>query len=280
MLSGEQKRSSVKDGRVYRRLSVEEKREISRRYLDGETSGTLARVFGCSDVSILNALKSTGTPRRDPSRARMIYPVWHEAFASVTPKMAYWTGFLMADGCVLDESKICLALAEKDKEHVAKFRSFLKTESRPIYDVPQNGSCALKIHSRQIVSDLARYGVVPRKSLIASACGGIDRHPAFWLGVMDGDGTIDTKRRTVKMVGTDNLMRQFSAFLATANVRGYRGGNKAPAVHRVGRRQTLHEVVITGQRAANFLRLVYASSPMWLDRKKARADAVIDQYLT
>jgi hypothetical protein len=112
--------------------------------------------------------------------------------------------------------------------------------------------------------------VVPRKSLIAEAKGGIDKHPAFWLGVLDGDGTIDPHpmRAIVRMVGTERLMSQFVEFLTVNQVRGY--NSTAPSVHKLTRTGTLRGVSLCGRRAVNFLNLAYGSSPVCLDRKREK----------
>lgn len=77
-------------------------------------------MYEVTDVAILKVLKANGISSRDPSLARMVYPVWHEAFSVLTPESAYWIGFLMADGCVHDESKVVLALKNSDKNHIEK----------------------------------------------------------------------------------------------------------------------------------------------------------------
>lgn len=237
---------------------------IVARYCDGESSGSLARSFGVSDVTILNYLKRRGISRRGPSEARREYPIWDGAFSTITPESAYWIGFLMADGCVLDESKVQVGLSQSDRAHLEKLRRYLRTEARPIYDVPQNKSAVLKFHSKQIVSDLKRFGVVPRKSNKAKARGRIQKEPAFWLGVMDGDGSVDSfQRGRVRMYGTRALMEQFASF-AEQKLMGYSGWLK-PTVSRHS--DSLWAVCIEGQRAKSFLSLAYKSSPVYLDRK-------------
>jgi hypothetical protein len=253
-----------------RRLTREERAQLPARYLAGESSGALAKSLSVTDVAILNHLKKMGVDRRDPSLARREYPLWDAAFSTRTPEAMYWIGFLMADGCVHDESKVTVGLARRDRRHLEKLRSYLRTDSRPIQYVPQNRSHVFKIHSRRIVSDLAHYGITPRKSLTAHAQNGADSHPAFWLGVLDGDGSIGTSkgRLRARFYGTPTLMRQLTRFLVVLGVQG-RGRNLHLKVH--VRRDGLGEVGLLGARAKNLLQLLYESSPVWLDRKKARA---------
>lgn len=252
-----------------RRLTIDERASLPARYLAGESSAALAKSLGVTDVAILNHLKKMGVKRRDPSLARREYPLWDEAFSVLSPEACYWLGFLMADGCVLDESKVTLGLARRDVQHIEKFRAYLRTDTRPIQHVPQSRSCMLKIHSRQIVKDLAYYGIVPRKSLIARARNGIDHKPAFWLGVLDGDGCIGSSKGRIRarFYGTPRLMDQLVDFLERQQIRGR--GRKSRL--RVGEQGRLGCVSLEGIRARNLLCLLYETSPVWLDRKKARA---------
>lgn len=241
------------------------------RYAAGESSASIARDIGTTDSTVLLHLKALGVRSRDPSMARRQYPLWDNAFHTLTPEAAYWLGFLMADGCVHDESKITLGLAEKDRHHVEKFRSYLRTDSRPIQSVPQTRSVAFKVHSRQLVLDLTRYGIVPRKSLIALAAGGVDDCPAFWLGVLDGDGTIDAIAKgylRVRLMGTLGLMQQFVQFLVRHAVKGRNANNLLNVYVRPDGMAT---VTCLGRRAHNLLRLLYSSSPTCLDRKYKHA---------
>lgn len=256
-----------------KRLDPHEREQIKDRYLKGESSGVLAKFFGVSDVAVLKTLRKQGVQSRNPSEARRIYPVWDDAFRSPSPEGIYWIGFLMADGSVLDESKIQIALAVKDVGHLRKLRRFLKTVERPIYKVPSTKSRHLKVHSRRLVIDLARYGVVPRKTYCAKALSGIENEPAFWLGVLDGDGTIGLSkgRGRVRMYGTPTLMRQFTRFLVRHQVAGRSSGFRVKSGKR---RDGLSEVALLGRRAANFLALVYAESPVCLGRKMKRAEEV------
>jgi hypothetical protein len=254
---------------MQRRLTKLERATLPGRYLAGESSEDIAKSFGVSGVAILNHLKKMGIQRREPSLARREYPLWDGAFSTLSPEASYWLGFLMADGCVHDDSKVTLGLARCDLRHLEKFRAYLRTSARPIQYVPQSRSYVLKIHSRQIVQDLARYGITPRKSLTAQARNGIDCEPAFWLGVLDGDGCIGFSKNQIRVrfYGTPRLMGQLVDFLVSHQIRG-RGQKLRLSVSKQGQ---LGCVSLEGIRARNLLGVLYGTSPVWLERKKAKA---------
>jgi hypothetical protein len=255
------------------RLTTDQAQSLVERYLAGESTGKLAREFGVSDVALLRRLKNQGVVRRDASLARRQYPLWDAAFDVLTPEAAYWIGFLMADGCVHDETKVTLGLAEKDRGHIEKLRAFLRSPERPIQHVPQNGSCALKIHSRQIVDALVKHGVTPRKSLTAKAGPEVQGLPAFWLGVLDGDGSLEPQKKRVRFFGTADLADQFVGFLVQQNIKG-KAKRVRLKIH--VRKDGIAEVGLLGERAKNLLRLLYRASPVHLDRKYQLALAILE----
>jgi hypothetical protein len=252
-------------------LTEIEKQEIINKYINGQSSGKLGKIYNVSSLAILSVLKKANVPRRNPSNARIVYPINHNSFSILTSETAYWIGFLMADGCILDKSKIQVALQLSDKLHLENFKKFLKTETRPIQEY--NNACCIKIHSEQIVNDVAKYGVVPRKSLKAKALNNINNNISFWLGELDGDGTIDIKRNKIRLFGSYDLMIQFSIFIHHY-IKG-RNNFCKPAVFKCG---SIWEVAVCGLRAANFLKEAYEQSTVFLQRKQEKANLIIQQY--
>jgi len=97
------------------------------------------------------------------------------------------------------DGRLTIGLAYRDVEHVHKFREFLSS-NHPInrrqtisFDKPTE-EARIRIGSQYMCNSLAKWGVMPAKSLILKHPAGIAnelmRH--FWRGVIDGDGTITT----------------------------------------------------------------------------------------
>lgn len=118
-----------------------------------------------------------------------------------TPEKAYWIGFLATDGCVSENSRISLSLNNDDK---ASVDLLAKTLGVPHFTkertVTHSGSLAknktshrygLRFTSKQMAADLAKEGIVPRKTktLILSPCAEV--FPAAYLrGYLDGHGSV------------------------------------------------------------------------------------------
>jgi len=119
-----------------------------------------------------------------------------------TPDKAYWIGFIMADGCVIDDKKkqyqLIVGLAKKDYSHLEKLRKFLGT-NKPIEKMKDDG-CQLRINSKKIVRDLYKYGIIPNKTGREIVKGIPQKYLRdFIRGYFDGDGWIfhaTLKRKT------------------------------------------------------------------------------------
>jgi hypothetical protein len=116
----------------------------------------------------------------------------HDYFSVVdTPEKAYVLGLLAADGCVAGKHpRVVFGLQAKDAHLVEFVRDCLNPEAS-VWRAQDNGFARIQITSSQMVADLARFGVVPRKSLILqwpALPEAVQR--SFLLGYFDGDGTM------------------------------------------------------------------------------------------
>ena len=84
------------------------------------------------------------------------------------PEKAYWLGFLYTDGAVdhyRTTGRIRLQLQEQDREILEQFKEDLGVESKIIYDIrPNSTCCSIEFTDEQILSDLAKYNIVPNKT--------------------------------------------------------------------------------------------------------------------
>lgn len=147
-------------------------------------------------------------------------------FSYDTPGSFYWAGFLAADGCMRDYKndgkQIALELSNKDISHLEKFKKCIGFNGNIMCRKTRNSSI-LKVSSSKMFDDLARFNVVPKKSLIYTFPIWIINHPLanhFMRGYFDGDGcfclqnrTTQTKELKLSVAGTKLFLEVFEDIL-------------------------------------------------------------------
>lgn len=132
------------------------------------------------------------------------------AFAVVdTPAKAYWLGLLITDGYVIEAKRVgspVVGLQLIDYEAAEGFRDFLGSQHTVLRIEPRGGRHQTMYRtvcrSHRMARDLARFGVVPRKShvtflpLLAAAL-----MPHLLRGLFDGDGTVSRRADGQLLVG-------------------------------------------------------------------------------
>ncbi len=199
-------------------------------------------------------------------------PLWDNAFAELTPESAYWVGMLLTDGCVFwpknrPSARIFLRQSSRCLAHVERFRSFLRASNaivahrhRDPSGVERHTVC-LAVTSRKLALDLARFGVVPKKSASARASEDLIERPEFWRGVIDGDGCVYHTSRFYYS-GSEALGAQFVAYVRTFT----------PTFEPCVLRQPGCIVIyVRGQTARSMLRAMYLQTDLCLPEKRARA---------
>eukprot|EP01084_Bolivina_argentea_P312305 540680_1 len=91
-------------------------------------------------------------------------------FKSWNPAMAYWLGFLFADGNVYKTariSRIQLALKCIDYEHISKYKTALESTYKLGLYKTNFGTCKAhhSIQDKILTRSLIQLGCIPRKSL-------------------------------------------------------------------------------------------------------------------
>lgn len=272
-------------------FTTKQRGEIISLYLSGESAREVGNKFGVSDEVIFKRLRDWGVPRRDSKQAAKCWDhsttsrkcvLDESVFDTITEESAYWIGFLMADGCIRKQSGCdtpVVSVTSKDIEHVDKFKGFLKSAHKiGISGGGKYGS--LSVTSNKLAGSLANYGVVPRKSLIAEARGGIENNRHFWRGVIDGDGSVGISHQKflikgrkyeyrypiIQLCGSKRICEQFLEYSKTL----------APdcKVH-VHRDKGIYGVALSGKFSIPVIRELYNDCSVSLDRKSTKAQEVI-----
>ena len=278
--------------RTRRRLSDDEEAAVARAYLGGESQVSLAARHGCSQHAIHDALARQGAARRSLSEACRVYPVDEAAFdGPLTDERAYFVGLMMSDGWLSRGDRcspaVCLELQEGDAWLVERFREFLKA-GHPVIRGTRRAKlpggrvvlqrfAGIKVRSARLVESLGRYGVGFDKSYTARARGGVETLPAFWRGVIDGDGTLAVRpdksafgsNAALSLVGSESLLAQFLAYVKTV-VADFAGRPRRD------HRGQCWGLEITGMGAVLVAGGLYDGAAVALPRKQALAADVAD----
>ena len=199
---------------------AQEKRLITE-YKNSGSRVKAGAVVGVSQTAALRVLLQNNIPVKRMNHKH--YTLDETVFDVITPESAYWIGFLMADGCITKRGKayrISLCLSAIDSQHVYLFRRFLKSNHKvgkgAVYLHGKKFlTASLVVTSKKLAFVLRKYGVVERKSKIASVRY-LEDSIDFWRGMMDGDGTVNlynAQPRIALCGGSSVLLQQFEKFV-------------------------------------------------------------------
>lgn len=172
---------------------------------DGKTMTDIAKEYSVTVNTIKKILLDNNISIRSGNSA--LNPFFKEDFFETidTEAKAYFLGLLITDGCVLEPDpsnnhpnyKICLELQEDDKYILDALKEQLGlTSATPwkqerVRDNSISTTYSLSWYSTKMANDLAKYGVVPRKTDI-TYLPQIDSNLMSHLirGMIDGDGSL------------------------------------------------------------------------------------------
>jgi DNA-binding CsgD family transcriptional regulator len=254
--------------RPKRKLDLKMRRRLRQEYRN-LTIAELARLYKVCKPTIRKALVEMGVRIRGPrDRIRRTHSLNTSAFKFRTEETSYWVGFLLADGNVNEYGTISVHLQLRDIRHLRKLRRFLKSGA-PVRRVvngsgyePGSTFASFSVHSKDLVEQLAVFGVLPRKTgrerLLKQRQ---SRH--IWRGVIDGDGCLSFHGQRgyfqLKLYGSRSLCSQFAAFVRTV----------VPSRAKVRRSKTIYSFGLCCGPAERVARTLYGNCNVCLGRKGA-----------
>lgn len=170
-----------------------DKNKLIESYLKHKSIRKVALEYGISHETVRYKLKDFDILNKSNER----YLCNKETlFSKEIQESFYWAGFIAADGCVkLQSNKKYLSIGLEKKDHVQmeKFKSTIGFEG-PIHIVQRIDcvSSEVCIRSDKIFDDLARFNIIPRKSLVLTFPEWLVNHQLvnhFMRGYFDGDGS-------------------------------------------------------------------------------------------
>jgi len=204
-------------------VTLEQEAEATQLYLTGQTQEQVGEAVDLSQATVGNILKRKGIqarPRHTGSpRQHQVDDAYFEHVN--TPDRAYWLGFLGADGCVLPKNnRVDVSLTAGDKGYLQKLLDCLDSDYL-IHPAKGGTQSKISLVSAQLVFDLTRHAVTPRKSLTLKPPDFLPERlrSHFWRGVFDGDGTIFKSggKWHVRWSGTKAMMEAVRGWCQTVS---------------------------------------------------------------
>lgn len=182
------------------------------RHLKGESLGDIARSLSRdpSTISKLFSKRGLKTLNRNSryNKKYSKYNINSNYFKNVdSHEKAYWIGFIMADGCIIEKSEnsksLNIGLQLRDKEILERFLNNINC-NKPIYEYKvrktNSYNCKIDIWDLNICNDLIKIGVYPNKTNIDFRMPNIpeEYYSSFIYGYFDGDGCIYKYKNSLK----------------------------------------------------------------------------------
>lgn len=271
-----------------RKIITEElKQEIIKYYLSQPmTLKQVADKYALSNPTICKILKDV--PKY--TKAKLNNPDMKEHFFQDIDEeaKAYFLGLLISDGNVFKDdtgrqASISITLDLKDEYMLEKFKEVLQANTSVGHD--GRGCGQIAVRSNIMAEDLAKYGVVPRKSYntylpIVS----YEMMPHLIRGIFDGDGSIMAKPspnndghnrflHSISFCGTHKLMEDISNYsFEHLNLK------QKPSVYDYKDRQLSELKIQNIEDMQTFGDWMYNYSTIYLNRKKDIYDNFLQHY--
>jgi hypothetical protein len=267
---------------------------ICEKYRSGMTCVELAKEYGISYGPILKILHRNNEPVifRQPKNNKTKTNHFNENFfTEKNEKLAYFMGFVLADGCLKNNSKkyiysLKIALAEKDRDILDMFCDWTNfdknnlhiNEGRKRKSKNKTYECqriiSLIFASKKIFTqDFSEWGIVPNKTYVGAIPTITDKNILipFILGLIDGDGGLffNNERRIFQLTCNQNIIFWFEKVLKEL---GYDGSYKLvlPENKCWGRFQIMRKLdLIKFGKILNILDYDFIMERKWNDLKLA-----------
>lgn len=192
-----------------RKLTLLTKEKLIQLYLiERKSLEDIGRLYNASRVAVYKKLKNLGIKQRSKSEARLeaqkqgklpqdFFEINENFFSVWTPKMAYVLGLIITDGCISKTGTVSLSI--NDKELLEKVKKALGSTHKIEPSKHQNNLYIFHFARENMVRDLEKLCVVPKKSLIVKFPEVPQAYlPDFIRGVFDGDGSVYFDKRSKK----------------------------------------------------------------------------------
>jgi len=250
------------------RTTNETKQKVLELYQKGHSQTYIENALHMTRKTIRNILNSQGFIIRTKSEQSDFYhmesTLRENAFDLVTDEMAYWLGFLYADGYITNPEthfNVGVLLKESDIGHLEKLKEFLKAPQKIRHDIKYKNA-GFRVGSKKLHASLMRWGFTTNKSYDAAVPEVMRYNRHFWRGIVDGDGYMGNIREKPRMqlCGTKDIVEGFKSFLNLSGVQTEYKVKKHP-------QKSLHIFEVGYDLGVQAAKILYDDSFVYLDRK-------------
>lgn len=203
------------------------------------------------------------TKRNSSYYDQRIYNINDNYFDNInTPEKAYFLGFIMADGCVLDKhNQLQFNIHKRDRDILVYFLNLLES-NYPIIKHKED-YVSMVVTSKKIVNDLILLGIVPNKTKVLKMPKiNKELYPHLIRGYFDGDGSIWFDKQAnsyrIQFIGTENILTSIKQILQLSDNK-LRYTNDDKTICRLGYSGNI--------KVFDILSLLYNNSTIHLERK-------------
>lgn len=264
-------------------ISEDLKKEIINYYLsEPMTLQQVGQKFNLCSPTISKILKDI--PKY--SKAKLNNPGLKEHFFQTidSEEKAYFLGLIIADGNVFKDNtgrqaSISITLNLQDKYMLEAFKQTVNTNTSIGYD--GRGAGQIAVRSNIMAQDLAKYGVIPRKSLYTYLPQINEDYMNHLIrGIFDGDGSIravetDKSNRFAHYIGfcgSEQLMTDISEYCKKLNL------NIIPKVYNYTNKDLSDIKIQNIEDMYRFGEWMYNNATIYLKRKKEKYDYFKSHY--
>jgi hypothetical protein len=198
-------------------MDIELKKEdVIKLYNSHFSLSEIAKETGFATSSISRNLEKWGIRKRitlnehNKNQSSLKNPDIFESIDSY--EKAYWLGFILADGSIVEKNRLQIALQLSDKNHLEKFSKFLSSDCTVReFNKTNHPFCIYSVGHIKLRIDLENKGIIVNKSNKPYTLWVPEEKyiKSFLNGYLDGDGSIRLNEDYLKK--TNSLRCTFSA---------------------------------------------------------------------
>lgn len=259
------------------------KQELVNLYNNGALADDIASKYGITISHMYKILKDCGADT-DWSRSRT-HKLNENFFSFWNPLMAYWLGFLCADGGTI-RNALTISLKESDKNHLDKFIEDVESDYNVVIKERKSGFgvglkyCKVQVNSKTMLNKINELGFGDFKK------GGlklIENIPtclfSHWLrGMTDGDGTISIINSKGKRYPVWNLVGPYYEQLKLVGEIVSEQVDISPI--NVYKSKTIYVITAKKKKGKKVMDYIYKNNIRSLDRKREKFEIISNEFYT